>query len=130
MVAIHIKGSFNSLKTRAFPAVTQKPYQPLASMLNLQSFFHFVSIEGDLVGYKLPRYMDGANITGYHFHFLSGDKKSGGHIIDFTATNLTIEIDYMDSFTVDIPQTADFKNYNFNTDRSEELKSVENGKKH
>ena len=73
--------------------------------------------------------MDGANITGYHFHFLSGDKKSGGHIIDFTAEKLTIEIDELNSFTVDLPQTPDFKNFDFSKDRREELKSVETGKK-
>lgn len=128
--AIHLKGKFTTLTTRAFPPVTKKPYQPLAEMLSLQQFFNFKTIEGDLIGYKLPEYMDGANITGYHFHFLSDDKKSGGHIIDFTAENLTIEIDYLNSFTVDIPQTADFNNYDFSKDRREELKSVETGKKH
>jgi acetolactate decarboxylase len=74
--------------------------------------------------------MDGANITGYHFHFLSADKTRGGHIIDFTAENITIEIDYLKSFAVDIPQTTDLKNYDFKKDRRDELKSVENGQKH
>ena len=78
--AIHVKAKFRTLTTRAFPPVNKKPYQPLASMLSLQQFFNFESIEGDLVGYKLPHYMDGANISGYHFHFLSQDKSSGGHI--------------------------------------------------
>jgi acetolactate decarboxylase len=130
MHAIHIQGKFSTIKTRAFPPVASKPYRPLADMLNLQQFFSYAAINGDLVGYKLPEYMDGANITGYHFHFLSQDKKSGGHIIDFTAENLIIEIDYLNSFTVDIPQTAEFNTYDFKKDRRKELESVESGKKH
>ena len=130
MYAIRMKGKFGFLKTRAFPPVANKPYQALADMLNLQQFFSFDNTAGDLVGYKLPEFMDGANITGYHFHFLSDDKSCGGHIIDFTAENILIEIDYLKSFAVDIPQTTDFKNYDFKKDRRDELKSVENGQKH
>jgi acetolactate decarboxylase len=127
--AIHIKGDFNYVKTRAFPPVQQKPYLPLASMLNRQHFFEFHAIKGDLVGYKLPAFMEGAHISGYHFHFLSDDKQAGGHIIDLTTDNITIEVETLSSYTMELPQTDDFKNFDFKKDRKEEIKSVENGKK-
>jgi acetolactate decarboxylase len=126
--AIRIKGVFNSIKTRAFPPVTNKPYAPLAQLLSLQQFFNFSNISGDLVGYRIPAYMEGSNITGYHFHFLSDDKKGGGHIIDLLTGNVTIEIDELDSFTVDIPQTKEFNSFDFKKDRREEVRQVENGK--
>ncbi|MBB5397004.1 acetolactate decarboxylase [Mucilaginibacter sp. AK015] len=126
--AIKITGNFNFIKTRAFPPV-KKPYVPLADMLPLQHFFTFENVKGTLVGYRIPAYMDGPNITGYHFHFLSDDKKGGGHIIDLTTGSVTIEIDELDSFMVDIPQTPAFNNFDFKKDRSEEVKRVENGKK-
>ncbi|HMI03901.1 MAG TPA: acetolactate decarboxylase [Pedobacter sp.] len=126
--AIRVKGSFNSIKTRAFPEVKQKPYIPLAGMLALQQFFNFGDVKGDLVGYRLPGYMEGPNITGYHFHFLSEDTKAGGHIIDLLTDVISIEIDYLDSFTVDLPQTRDFNNFDFKKDRSGEVRQVENGK--
>jgi acetolactate decarboxylase len=125
--AIHISGKFDYIKTRAFPPVQQKPYAPLAAMLDKQHFFEFHAIKGDLVGYKLPAFMEGAHISGYHFHFLSDDKKSGGHIIDLIADDITIEVDILSSYTMDIPQTPDFKNFDFTKDRKEEIKSVENG---
>jgi len=128
MYAIRIKGNFNTVKTRAFPIVTQKPYQPLASMLALQQFFNFKETKGDLVGYRIPAYMEGPNISGYHFHFLSEDKKNGGHLIEINTGQVTIEIDELTSFTVALPQTADFKNFDFKKDRREEVKRVENGK--
>ena len=126
--AIKITGSFNTVKTRAFPPV-KKPYVPLADMLSLQHFFTFENVKGTLVGYRVPAFMDGPNITGYHFHFLSDDKKDGGHIIDLLTNGITIEIDQLDSFLVDIPQTKDFDNFDFSKDRREEVKKVENGKK-
>lgn len=127
--AIKIAGSFNLVKTRAFPPVKNKPYQPLADMLPLQHFFTFENVKGTLVGYRIPTFMDGPNITGYHFHFLSDDKKDGGHIVDLMTGDITIEVDQLDGFKVDIPQTKDFDNFDFNKDRRDEVKRVENGKK-
>jgi acetolactate decarboxylase len=129
MYAIHIKGNFNYVKTRAFPPVDNKPYLPLADMLGKQHFFEFNGIQGDLVGYRLPSFMEGAHISGYHFHFLSDKKDAGGHIIDLRTNDITIEIDKLDSYTVDLPQNADFSQFDFKKDRKEEIKSVENGKK-
>ena len=126
--AIHIKGKFKDVKTRAFPPV-EKPYLPLAAMLDRQHFFDHTNIEGDLVGFRIPAFMEGAHITGYHFHFLSADKAFGGHIIDLLADDITVEIDPLTSYTMDVPQTTDFNNFDFKKDRKEEIKSVENGKK-
>ncbi len=126
--AIKVTGYFGMIKTRAFPPV-QKPYVPLADMLPLQHFFTFENIKGTLVGYRIPAFMDGPNITGYHFHFLSDDKKGGGHIVDLTTGDITIEVDQLDSFLVDIPQTKEFDNFDFRKDRRDEVKRVENGKK-
>jgi len=129
MYAIHIKGNFNYVKTRAFPPVGDKPYLPLADMLGKQHFFEFNGIKGDLVGYRLPSFMEGAHISGYHFHFLSDKKDAGGHIIDLKTNDIVIEIDKLDSYTVDLPQNDDFSHFDFKKDRREEIKSVENGKK-
>lgn len=127
--AIHIRGAFKRIKTRAFPPVTQKPYQPLASMIGLQHFFNLDQISGDLVGYRIPEFMEGANISGYHFHFLSADKQHGGHLIDLETSDVTVEVERLDSFNVYIPQTKDFEQFDFRKDRTEEIKAVENGKR-
>jgi len=126
--AIHIYGEFDLIRTRAFPKVTQKPYTPLAEMLSLQHFFNFERINGDLVGYYIPAFMEGENISGYHFHFLSVDKQHGGHIIELLTNRITIEIDQLSNFNVALPQTTAFKNFDFKKDRTEEVKKVENGK--
>ena len=126
--AIHVSGKFRLVKARAFPPV-EKPYLPLASMLDRQHFFDHADMNGDLIGFRIPKLIEGPHIAGYHFHFLSADKTFGGHVVDLTAEDITVEIDPLSSFTFDIPQTAEFDHFDFAKDRKEEIKSVEKGKK-
>lgn len=129
MYAIHISGKFSYIKTRAFPPVQAHQHTPLADMLNLQHFFEFNSCKGDLIGYRLPVFMDNTNISGYHFHYLSEQKDAGGHIIELKAEDITIEIDTLDSYTVKVPATSDFEHFDFKKNREEDIKSVERGGK-
>lgn len=127
LYAIHINGKFSYLKTRAFPPVKAHDHTPLASMLPLQHFFEFNNAKGDLIGYRLPSFMDNTNISGYHFHYLSDQKDAGGHIVDLKADSITIEIDRLDSYTIHIPSTSDFEQFDFKKNREEDIKSVERG---
>ncbi|KAA2240570.1 acetolactate decarboxylase [Chitinophaga agrisoli] len=129
MYAIHINGRFSHIKTRAFPPVKEHQHTPLAQMLGLQHFFEFNNAQGDLIGYRLPFFMDNTNISGYHFHFLSDNKEAGGHIIDLTTDHITIEIDLLDSYTIQVPATSDYQHFDFKTNREEDIKSVERGGK-
>lgn len=125
--AIRISGKFNTIKTRAFPPYTQKPYPPLATLLDRQKFFDIRNTTGVIVGYKLPPYLNGLSIEGYHFHFLSDDKSQGGHVLDFSAGDLTVEIAKIKDFHLSIPQDEDFMNYNFKTNIHNDLEKVEKG---
>ncbi|NSL85962.1 acetolactate decarboxylase [Chitinophaga sp. Mgbs1] len=124
--AIRIQGSFDTVRTRAFPP-PEHPYRPLAGMLDQQHFFSFKHISGNLVGYRLPLYLEALSIHGYHFHFLSADKQSGGHIIDFIARGATVFIDELENYSLALPGSAEFRQFDFGKDRKEELKSVETG---
>jgi acetolactate decarboxylase len=129
LYAIHISGKFSYIKTRAFPPVKAHEHTPLAAMLHLQHFFEFNNAKGDLVGYRLPSFMDNTNISGYHFHYLSAQKDAGGHIIDIKSDSITIEIDRLDSYTVHVPSTSEFEQFDFKKSKAEDIKSVERGEK-
>ncbi|QNK61729.1 acetolactate decarboxylase [Pedobacter sp. PAMC26386] len=129
MYAIHISGKFKTVKTRAFPPVKAHQHTPLAEMLNLQKFFEYKNCEGDLIGYRLPPFMDNTNISGYHFHYLSTQKDNGGHIIDLLTDDIVIEIDTLNSYTIQPPATKDFEHFDFKKNREEDIKSVERGGK-
>jgi acetolactate decarboxylase len=38
--------------------------------------------------------MKNINVPGYHFHFITEDKKAGGHTLEFNILNPTVHIDF------------------------------------
>lgn len=125
--AIRISGNFDDLKTRAFPPYTQKPFPPLATLLDRQKFFDIKNTKGQIIGYKLPPYLNGISIEGYHFHFLSDSKTQGGHVLNFGGDDLIVEIAEIKSFVLSLPQDDAFMNYNFKTGNKGDLEKVEKG---
>jgi acetolactate decarboxylase len=127
MYAIHIKGRFKFIKTRAFPKVENHPYPTLSSMIPLQHFFPYNDVSGDLIGYRLPAYMDNTNIAGYHFHFLSQNQQQGGHIVELRLADVVIEYQPLHSYTVAVPDDSLFQQFNFQHNRAADIRDVERG---
>lgn len=128
MYAVRITGKFSSVKTRAFPPVTQPPYPRLATILNRQQFFSFTNMEGSLIGFKTPELVGRLGIPGYHFHFLSQNLHGGGHVVDFTWNDVTIEIGRIKSVEFDMPDNNEFRQFPFDKVDSSDLKKIEKGK--
>lgn len=127
LYAIKISGEFDHVKTRAFPPVEKEPFPAITTIFDRQRFFEYSGTEGTLVGFHLPEYLNGINIKGFHFHFLSNDKQQGGHVLGFIGKNLKIEITEQKSFELDIPDDDAFRNFRFETKDNEALKRVEQG---
>lgn len=88
--AIRIAGEFEYVKVRSVPR-QEKPYPGLAEALKHQTEFELKNVRGTLVGFRFPRYMDGVNVPGYHFHFITADKKAGGHTLDCSAEGANVD---------------------------------------
>jgi hypothetical protein len=56
-----------------------------------------------MVGFRLPDYMAESNAVGYHFHALTEDRTAGGHVLDCEATNVSVEVDAIDTWQVELP---------------------------
>lgn len=119
-----IEGKFKYIKTRSVPK-QKKPYPPLAEIASTQPTFEYENIEGTIVGFRCPDYVKGINVPGYHLHFLSKDKKVGGHLLKFIVDSANLEIDYLHEFEMMLPKTDKFYQLNLTKDKSEELKKVE-----
>ncbi len=122
--AIKITGHFTMMKTRSVPK-QKKPYPQLKDVVKHQKVFEFNNIEGTVVGFRSPPYVKGINVAGYHLHFLTKDKKAGGHILDFKAGDITLEIDVKNNFFMMLPEIQSFKTSNLKKDRTRELHNVE-----
>jgi acetolactate decarboxylase len=123
LYAIQIEGLFSQMKVRSVP-VQQKPYQPLSKVAKSQKVFHLNDVYGTIVGFRLPSFLKGINVTGYHLHFISDDKEQGGHILDFKMASGIVEIDQMNQFFLILPD-ANLQKIDLSRDREEELKTIE-----
>ena len=95
--AIKVEGTFEYIKARSVPAQS-KPYPPLAEALEEQAIFEFYDVGGTLVGFWCPTYVEGINVPGYHLHFITSDRKAGGHLLECQIESGKIEIDYTSEF--------------------------------
>ena len=86
--AVRIEGTFDMIKVRSVPK-QHKPYPPLTDVVKNQPVFTLHNVKGTLVGFICPGYAKGVNVPGWHLHFISEDRKSGGHLLDFSARDLT-----------------------------------------
>ncbi|MGS2762383.1 acetolactate decarboxylase [Sinomicrobium sp. M5D2P9] len=125
MYAIRISGVFPEVLARA-PAPGKKPYPPLTEHLKEHQYeFNLEHTEGTGVGFCLPAYMGRVNVPGFHLHYLSGDETSGGHVLDFVADSLYVEIDKASGFVVQSPGDEEFLRANLQKDRKKEIEEIE-----
>lgn len=122
--AIRIEGNFSYVKTRSVPK-QDKPYLPLAEIVKKQALFEFREVKGVLIGFRFPAYFDGVNVPGYHFHFITNDRKSGGHVLDCRLSNAAIQIDDSFDFSIKLADNADFFKMDLTKDKTAELQMVE-----
>lgn len=122
--AVKITGDFKYVKTRSVPRQS-KPYPRLVEVTNKQPTFEMKNIKGTIMGYWLPEYLSGINMAGYHFHFLTDDKKGGGHLLEIQLTGGTLEIDYSFGIKLILPEQSDFFKTIFSKDNKKELEKIE-----
>ncbi len=94
-----VTGTYDNVSARSEPQQT-KPYPNLTIALSNQTVFNFTNVNGSMVGFWCPAYASGVNNNDYHFHFLTSDKKHGGHVLNCTVKDVTIQIDYIPSLFV------------------------------
>jgi acetolactate decarboxylase len=112
--AIKITGVFTTLQTRSVPKQT-KPYPPLAQVVKTQSTFDFSNVTGVMVGFRLPTYMSGVGAVGYHLHFLTADRKAGGHVLKCQVQRVTVEIDTTSELNMVLPNDPAFYQVDLST---------------
>ncbi|MCK9430292.1 MAG: acetolactate decarboxylase, partial [Candidatus Omnitrophica bacterium] len=111
--AVKINGRFKYVKTRSVPKQA-KPYPDLDQAVKEQKVFEFNDIEGTVIGFRSPEYSKNLSVGGYHLHFISADKKSGGHLLDLRVSGAKVEIDETADFYVSLPTNPEFLSLDLN----------------
>ena len=122
---VKVEGEFSEMNVRS-ERPQEEPYRPLAKVLETdQTFFDYTNIKGCVVGLYCPEYMNSLNATGWHFHFISEDKKSGGHVLGLKADTLQASIDPTKGFSMTLPGDEFFENLDLTVDQREDIDKVE-----
>lgn len=100
--AINVHGYFSFAKTRSPPAQI-KPYPSLTDAIKNQTVFAITGVYGTAVGFYFPASMNGVDSTGYHFHLITDDFSAGGHLLECTVSNATVETDQINNYHLQIP---------------------------
>ena len=122
--ALRIDGTFPYVKTRSVPK-QDKPYPRLADAVKNQSVFEFYNVTGSVVGIWAPDFAKSLNVPGYHLHFITADKKAGGHILDIQVGEAKAKVDITAGFAMQLPTTGDFYNVDLTQDLQSELEEIE-----
>ncbi len=122
---IKLEGEFSEMNVRSEKPQSE-PYHPLAEVLETdQTFFDYKNIKGCVVGLYCPPYMSSLNAVGWHFHFISDDKQSGGHVLGLKADSLDLSIDPTKGFAMTLPGDQAFEDFDLTIDQSEDIEKVE-----
>lgn len=106
--AIRIQSIFPYLKVRNVPKQTP-PYRPLSHVLNQQTIFELRNVRGTLVGFRMPQHLKSVNMAGYHFHFITSDRKAGGHLLDGKFLNFVVEVETLQDWQMALPDNNAFE---------------------
>lgn len=91
MYAIRITGDFDQITSRTV-SVIPKPYPTIKAINDIQQVREFKNIvEGNIVGFYTPKYLNTISVDGFHQHFINRERDCGGHVLDFHASHLKIE---------------------------------------
>jgi acetolactate decarboxylase len=122
--AVRVDGVFDEIRVRSVPR-QQRPYPPLTDVVKDQPVFTYRDVRGTLVGFVCPAFVKGINVPGWHLHFISDDRRIGGHVLAFSARDLAVTIDETPSFSLHLPTDREFYGADFSGDTKDAIKRVE-----
>lgn len=123
-VAIRVDGTFRSVKTRSVPA-QERPYPKLTEVTRQQPEFTFEDTSGTLVGFRLPDYLAGVNVAGYHLHYLTANADGGGHLLAFESLEGTVSIARRRRIILELMDTVAFDQAGLSAIGQEDVHAVE-----
>jgi acetolactate decarboxylase len=104
--AIRLDGRFDSVRARSVPKQSS-PYPPLTEVVAEQHVFELTDIEGTMLGFRFPDYVEGIEVSGYHLHFISADRRRGGHVLGSNSNRLHARLDPSSELHIELPPLVD-----------------------
>lgn len=112
--AFIIHGVFDSVKLGGLHKQSPPFQQGLDVLIPQRPVFKGNSVAGTMVGFYCPQFIGDINTGGYHFHFISDDKKLGGHVMEITSGNKSeMKLQKLVRYQFDMPASVSFDTVRF-----------------
>jgi acetolactate decarboxylase len=126
-LAVRVDGRFASITLRSVRR-QEPPYRPLGDVAKGQSVWTHENVSGTLVGVRCPAWVVGLNVPGYHWHFLSDDRKVGGHVLDCGVREGRVLYDVCRDWLIRLDGSAEFNGVELGEDLGHDLRRVESSR--
>ena len=128
MHLVRIDGTFDLVDARSESPSRKSQHVTLKELLSKTQYaFQFENIKGTIICFYFPNYMDGINMPGWHLHFISEDRKKGGHVFDVKLREGHVRMDKISHMEIQLPTEANFDTYDLKTASQKEVEEVEQG---
>lgn len=128
MHVARIDGCFEKVYARSESPVYAHHVELKEMLSRTQRDFLFESIRGSLVCVYYPDYMDGINASGWHLHFISEDRKKGGHVFELDMKEGRVQLAKLTTVQIRLPDEPAFDTYSLKEASADDIKAVEQGK--
>jgi acetolactate decarboxylase len=122
--AVRLDGNFELVRARSVPR-QNPPYRPLTEVVADQHVFELRAVEGTMLGFRFPTYVEGIEVPGYHLHFISADRSRGGHVLDSRSGVLRVQIDPSEDLHIELPPQVELGDPALAADTHAAVASVE-----
>ncbi|HEX4444362.1 MAG TPA: acetolactate decarboxylase [Galbitalea sp.] len=106
-MAVRITGHFRHILMRTVAAQT-RPYPQLDEATRNEVEVTVSDVRGTLIGFRTPEFEHSIGVAGYHLHFLSDDRETGGHMLDFTLASGEIALMEITDIHLSLPTSGAF----------------------
>lgn len=121
--ALRIEGLFSYLKVRSVPK--QENYRPLIEVAQEQPVFTYTDIEGTLAGFFTPSFLSLVSVPGLHLHFLSADRRRGGHLLECRPKRVAVGVQMLSTLELALPMSLDYLTWDFDRTIEADLSKAE-----
>jgi acetolactate decarboxylase len=68
-----------------------------------------------MVGFRFPQYLGAVNLAGFHLHFITENRTTGGHVLGFKTGAGNLSAQYCPTVVMNLPTSSElFANADLN----------------
>jgi acetolactate decarboxylase len=121
--AVRIDGHFDEVHWRVACKVESGVHLDTAT--EHQAEFRRSDVSGTMAGFWSPAYSKAISVAGWHLHFLTDNRESGGHVLGCKAAGLEAQVHAISDLHLALPETREFLHADLTQDPSAALDKAE-----